>query len=144
MAIVNRDLDASQQKETFNVVLKTVINNATLSVAVFPYPCTIDSIRTVCNGISGAPTALFFRSPAAGITLEAIGTTGLVPSLGVSGVISSQSFLVGAGSTLLSFPANGVLTMISGGGTGAAADAVLVQVVVKKVQEIVAHNGSSS
>jgi len=144
MALVNRDKDASEQKDSVNITLRTVTNGVTIPVLVMPYPCTVQSVRAVCSGISGAPTIAFYKSAAAGITLEAIGISALVvASLGTSGVLGFSG-LAAAGSTLLDFASNGVLTLISGGGTGAAFDYAVVEVCLKKTQDIVAYNGVSS
>lgn len=144
MAIINRAKDVSEQKDVFQARFQTVVNGQTLLLGIAPYPCTIDSIRAVCNGISGAPSAAFYKTAAAGITLEILGTSGVIASVGTSGVISSASFLAAAGSTVLNIASNGQLLMLTAGGTGAAAVEVLVEYVLKKTQDIVAHNGNSS
>lgn len=143
MALVNRDKDASEQKDVVTVTLGATATGVTAAIWIAPYPCTVQSARAVCTGISGAPIISFFKSAAAGITLEAIGISGLVvASLGTSGVLGFSG-LAAAGSTLLDFASNGVLSVTTTGSNAAFVNAV-IELVVKKTQDIVAHNGVSS
>lgn len=146
MAIVNRDLDASQQKETISAVYQngTQINTgSSLVIGVVPYPCLIQSVRVGTFGVSNAPGALFkVQRNASGITLLTIGSTSLIVNLGVSGMFG-HSGIMGAGTTLLTLQTGDVITMdVTQANTYALG--VVAQIVVKKLQDIVSHNGISS
>lgn len=147
MAIVNRDLDASQQKEVvqYQTLAGTVVSTGTtLAVWCAPYPCVIQSARVGTLGVSGAPQARFIvQRMAAGLTILAVGSTSLMTNLGLSGMLG-HSGVMSAGTTLLTLQANDVLGIETAGGSATAAIGVVAQIVVKKLQDIVSHNGISS
>ena len=64
MAIVNRTLDASEQRKVFQqkLVAAELVNGFSGIIAVAPYPCTLDAGAIALYGISGAPQ---FRPPLA-------------------------------------------------------------------------------
>ncbi len=134
MGIINRTLDASQQKEAFKAVHQTVVNTNERLVAIIERPCTLQQFASVCSGISGSPTAIL-RVNRFGSTSYLVGLTMLVPALGTSGPLLAAS-LPASGDTRLALQKNDVITVLYGGGTGAAAEAVTVDIVVQNVQDI--------
>lgn len=149
MAIVNRDLDASQQKDVFQYVSNfvgstTVSTGATGWIAMVPYPGVIQSMRAAAQGLSGAPIVnLQVLRFAGGGTSIAASISGIVlAEIGTSGVMG-YSGLAATGSTLLQVQA-GDLLQFQTGGANTAARVMLLEVVVKKTQDIVSHNGISS
>lgn len=142
MAIVNRDLDASEQRSVLNFRSTAQINTgATHLVALMPYAGSIQSARAVGLGLSGAPIVNFqIQRFAGGNTVIACGISGLVlNAFGTSGVLG-YSGLAAQGSTLLNFQAGDMLLMeFSGANT--AALTVVAEIVVKKTQDIVSMNG---
>lgn len=134
MGIINRTLDSSQQKDGFRANHKTIINTAEFPLAIIDAPCTLQQFASVATGVSGAPTAIL-RVNRFGSTSFLVGLTMLVPALGVSGPMLAAS-LPATGSTTLNLQKNDVITILYGGGTGAAADNVSVEVVVQYIQDI--------
>lgn len=144
MAIVNRDLDASQQKDTVTFFVGAQATGVTFPMAILPYPATLQSVRAVCVGISGAPSISFFNVAASGITLRACSISPMIiASVGTSGAIG-YSGLQAVGHTSLNFAANGILMGLTDGGSGAAYTGACFEIVFKKTQDIVSHNGVSS
>lgn len=145
MAIVNRDLDPSQQKEvlTFNVKLAGV-GGGTYVLGNLPFPCEISKIAVTAKSLSGAPSVeVEGYKWAGGVTINsAIMTALAVPAFGTSGVFVSASLGV-AGSTQVQLAAQDQLVAtITGANT--AADDLCISVVVKKLQDIVSMYGSST
>lgn len=134
MGIINRTLDGSEQKEAFSVNHQTVVNASEKLVKIVERPCTLQQFAAVAGGISGAPTAIL-RVNRFGSTSYLVGLTMLVPALGVSGPMLAAS-LPAAGSTVLNLQKNDVISVLYGGGTGAAATDIAVDIVVQNVQDI--------
>lgn len=134
MGIINRTLDASEQLESYKANYKTVINTNEFPLAVVERAQTIQAVQSSCLGISGAPTAMVRVVRDIGTTFN-VGLTFLVPAVGVSGAMAGLS-LPAAGDTRLNLIAGDVITVIFGGGTGAAADHISVDLVVKNIQDI--------
>ena len=109
-----------------------------------PFPCTIQSGSVFSQGVSGAPQiGLFAQRFAGGITSVAIGISNMVlTAFGTSGV-QGLSGLPTAGSTLLNLQAGDVLTVqTSVSNTGA--NQLVIELVVKKTQDIVSYNNVST
>ena len=134
MGIINRTLDDSEQKEAFAAPVRTVINTLEVPIKIVERPCTLQQISIVGDGLSGSPTALL-RVNRFGGASYVIGSTMLVPDVGLSGPILYPS-LPAAGSTLLNLQKNDVVSVLFGGGTGAAADVATVDIVVENIQDI--------
>ncbi len=134
MGIVNRTLDASEQKEAFSVTQEALINSDVMNVKIIERPCTIQQVRSTCLGISGAPTGQL-RVNRFGSGTFVVGMSFLIPSYGVSGAMAALS-LPAAGATTLNLLKDDLLYVTVGGGTGAAADAVTLEVVVQNIQDI--------
>lgn len=145
MAIVNRDLDASQQKDVLCAQLKTVNTGVTMPVMAIPYPCTIQALRVGAIGTSGAPQWDFLVSRfivGTGNTVFTIGISNLIlAAIGTSGSLG-HSGLAAAGSTLLNLAANDVLMVNASGANTNVTDATL-SLIVKKTQDILSHFGVS-
>lgn len=141
MAINNRDLDAPQQKETISAPLGDVATGATRQVAIVPFPCTLQSVRSAATGVSNAMQLAFqvnrFNVGAGG-TAILLGISNMVlQNIGTSGVIGFSG-LAAQGSTLLSLQAGDVLQVVSSVTNGNATDLV-VELILKKTQDIVSH-----
>lgn len=149
MAINNRSLDASQQKDVYSFAggiqgATQVSTGFTAWIAIMPYPCVIQSARLGAVGLSGAMqvalTALRF---AAGGTSIALGISNMVCNeIGTSGIMG-YSGLAAAGSTLLVLQAGDILQLTTSVANTAAKSLVL-EIVVKKTQDVVAYNGIQS
>jgi hypothetical protein len=145
MAITNRDLDASEQKEVFHWRGHTQINTGYTSwIGVVPFPCVVQSARAVAVGVSAAMQVAFQAQRfAAGNTVIGLGISNLILSnFGTSGCLG-YSGLAAAGSTLLQLQQGDIL-MFETAVTNSAASQLALEVVVKKTQDIVAHNGVST
>ena len=143
MAIVNRDVDASQQKETFTVNLGAVATGATRFCAVMPFPGTLQSVRYAAAGVSNAMQIAIEKITGAGSSGVAMGISNIVAqNRSVSGVVGFSG-LAAAGSTLLTLAAGDVLQIVTSVSSGNATDLAL-QFVVKKTQDIVSHNAVST
>ena len=109
-----------------------------------PYPGVIQSMRAAAQGLSGAPIVnLQVLRFAAGGTSIAASISGIVlAEVGTSGIMGFSG-LAAQGSTLLQLQAGDVLQFQTGG-ANTAARVLLLQVVVKKTQDIVSYHGVST
>lgn len=152
MGVTNRAKDASEQKDVFQwsynraagSSLGPINTGATAWIAIMPYAGVIQSMRAAAAGLSGAmQIALGVQRFAAGGTLIGAGISNLVVAeFGTSGIMG-YSGLAATGSTLLLVQANDVLT-ITTSVANTAANALTVDVVVKKLQDIVSYHGVST
>lgn len=156
MAIVARDLDVSEKKDVLTYTSQfggqslalnggnVIATGTTLFMGMVPYPCTIQSGAVFALGISGAPQiSLGLQRFAAGATNYTIGISNMVLSaFGTSGV-QGLSGLPVAGSTLLNLLQNDVIVVTTAGANTAITN-LIVQLVVKKTQDIVAYQGVST
>lgn len=133
MGIINRTKDASEQKEALKVTTGAAVNSTEFIIAAAERPMTISKVVASCIGISGAPTGLL-RVTRFGGASYFIGASFLIPAVGTSGVMGVS--LPATGSSLLLLQKNDLLTVAVGGGTSAAANSVLVEVVVQNAQDI--------
>lgn len=142
MAIVNRDLDASQQVETVVATLTGTVTDATLPLCVVPYPARLIGAKQVVTGLSGAPNHSLWIGrfvPGAGMTSINIGSSLVAAVFTTSG---AQSFAV---------PGNVTYPLQEGDqlflGTAAANTAcarVSVTLVLRALQDIKQSFGQSS
>lgn len=145
MAIVNRDLDLSEQRVTFQGKTVGVLANSggslTQAEAMFivPFPCTLDAARISSIGssgtvVAGLQTARFITG--AGLTMIPLVTATMTISVfGTSGGVGFS--LPAAGSTLLALQTNDVLILHNFGGSGAALNAgAQMAVVLRAVADI--------
>lgn len=143
MAIINRDKDASEQRDWVNVPVGAIATGVTKNLVVIPYPCTLQSVRASAQGVSNAMQVAFEVLRGTGSSGIPIGISNLVlQNRGTSG-LQGFSGLAAVGSTLLSFQTGDVLQIVTSVANGNATDLVL-QCVLKKIQDIVSLNGSSS
>lgn len=146
MPICNRDLDASQQKDVINVPVGSMATGVTRQLAVIPYPCTLQSVRYFAVGVSNAMQVAvnnYRFVVGAGATTIAMGISNIVlQNTSLSGVVGFSG-LAAVGSTLLQFNAGDVVQIVSSVSNGNATDLV-IDLVLKKTQDIVSHNGVST
>lgn len=169
MAIINRDGEPNEQKEWISWSSQQgaginggtfgngyVPTGATLYLAgPMPYPYMIQTVRGLSpNGGSGAIQLAFSiaRPLVGGMTIIGIGVSNMVVCNGVSfagsgfsGTFATTGYsgLAAQSSTLLIGQAGDVL-MATTAGANTASNLLLVQIVVRKTQDIVSHNGISS
>ena len=149
MAIVNRDKDASEQRDVFQVKVGGVSGGAsgiiapstTFAICIAPYPCELQSVRTWAQGCSSAPILSFYKMvyiSGTGQTAYAMGVSGIplvnFASIGVQGA----SILPGSGSTTIQLNSGDVV--FASNATGAATE-IVVELALKKLQDIVSVNG---
>jgi hypothetical protein len=146
MAVVNRSLDASEQKEVVEFCWNSQVSTgATLLVAPLPYPCTVQSMEGGCLGSSGAPEMKLraLRMTSGGATSIILSISNMIlAALGTSGPLG-YSGLAAAGSTLLNLNYKDVLVLEMAAANSAATQGC-IEIVVKKTQDIVSSNGVQS
>jgi hypothetical protein len=134
MGIINRTLDASEQKQSVTgQAVQTVVNTLETAIAVVPRACTIVDAQATCTGISGSPTGILRVTRFGGASFF-VGSTFLIPAVGTSGVIGIS--LPAAGASQLNLQKDDVVSVLFGGGTGAAAVSAIVDLVVQNTQDI--------
>lgn len=146
MAIVNRDLDASQQKEIVNVAFGAVATAVTKQISILTAPVSLQSVAASALGVSNAMQVAFqvLRFVAgAGATTINLGISNLVlVNQGTSGVLGFSG-LAAQGSTLLNLLAGDVLQVTTSVANGNATD-LTINLVLKRQQDILSLNGISS
>lgn len=137
MSIVNRSMDASEQKEPIRCHVFNPVNGTEVILPPVERAVTITDCKASLLGISGAPTVhlrgLRFIAGTGGSSF-AIGTSFAVTAYGTSGYVSYS--LPATGSSQLSLQKGDALVVIFGGGTGAACTTACVEVVVQNLQDI--------
>lgn len=145
MAIVNRDFDSSEKKLVVNCAYRAVNTGQTIAAFVVPCAVELESVRSACQGLSGSPIISLYKGAftiGTGVALSAVGVSGIVLAAhGTSGV-QGASILPASGSTSIQFNSGDVLYLNSTG-ANTAADSLCVQLVFKKLQDIVQMNGQS-
>ena len=142
MAIVNRDKDATEQKEFINFTLNDVTTTGgTYVICPVPFQCEVKAIRLSAAGLSTVPVfeveAYRFSG---GVTINsAISTATSVGLFGTSGLVSLT--LGTAGSTQV-FVDAGSAFVLTVSGTTAAAARVSGTIVVQKLQDLVTYFGT--
>lgn len=151
MAIVNRTLDASEQRRVgvlqWSNGVTLVGTGVTRVIGIVPWPCTLDAGQIVAFGLSGAPSyALavnrFIAGSGATTYTIAVGASNTPPDFGTSGVGISAMILPASGSTLLNLLANDVLYFVSGV-ANTAATYLAVSLVLKPTQDVKYNFGLS-
>lgn len=153
MAIVNRDLDSSQQQNVLsrtidrslsagasaNIVTPGVQTGITYVVANVPYPSQLSAGAVGSYGVSGSLVlSLWLYRFAGGFTSIVLGQTLAVTAYGTSGmqglsIIGGSSYLLQQGDQLAVYAQ----------GSGAAADQATVSVVIKALQDIRSSFGAT-
>ena len=152
MAIVNRDGDVSETKEWITFVAAPSNGASYLGLGTgltlilagpMPYPFTVQSAMAVATGTSGAPQLAFALNRVignTGVTSIVIGISNYVipssasymPAVGWSGLVQGSTLLLGQ---------RGDILVASTAVANTACTNLLINVVVKKTQDIVSHNG---
>lgn len=149
MAVVNRDLNPSEQMIDLSAVVTTTVAASagqTFQAIQVPWPCILQRVALAPNTISGAPTVAIDikRFTAAGLTQIAyVSTTLAVTAFGLSAAYQSIS-LAGPGTTLAQLQAGDVICvnqLFSGGNV--AAGNMVVTAVLQATQDIKQHFGYS-
>lgn len=137
MALVNRDKDVSEQRETLHSEYGLVVTGVTLQGPIVPVACELQAIRSSAIGLSGAPTAAFTITRfnvGSGVTSITGGATTLThTAVGTSGVQSWS--LAASGNSLIQLQAGDVLTLTSGAANAAVAG-LSVSYVLKVLTDI--------
>jgi hypothetical protein len=157
MAIVGRDLDVSERKVAFQwcsqgsgqsyavIASGQVIGISTLiDMFMVPFPCTIQSGSVYSLGNSSNPQiSLNCVRWAPGATTFAIGISNMVLTVfGTSGV-QGLSGLPVSGSTLLNLQMGDIMQVVTSA-ANTAIGKLMLELVVKKTQDIVAYNNVST
>lgn len=150
MAIVNRDLDVSQQKVIMSfrspsTAAAPVVTGVSLMIAQVSSPGNLVGINVSALGISGAPQLAFsIQRMAPSQTFISIGISNMVlGNIGTSGGAVGYSGIGPLGSTLLQLQARDVI-FVSTAAANTSSDVLLIDLVMKKTQDILAVYGSSS
>ena len=137
MGIINRTMDASEQKEAIKISVLAPVNGSEVLIPPFERNVTISDAKVSLLGISGAPTVhlrgLRFIAGTGGSSF-AIGSSFAVTAFGTSGYLSYS--LPASGSTLLNLQKGDCISVIFGGGTGAACTTATLELVVQNVADI--------
>ena len=147
MAIVNRDLDASEKKQDYQSKFTTAVAaSAGQAYIAFKaaYPCTLKQISIAADGVSGTPSLHFalnrFIVGSGATTIPGVGATTAVLAFGTSGAVGVS--MAANGSTLLNLQTNDcvlVQQLFSGGNVSAVG--LEVTVVVQAAQDIKQYFG---
>ena len=141
MAIVNRDLDPSEQIHTLDssaVLAVAASAGVDYPIAIVPYPSTLKAVSVAAFGLSGSPFVqlAISRNAAAGATII---VTGVAASLAIqsAGTSGPQAMVLAtAGSTLLALQSGDVLMLRQLFSGGNVASIVAVTAVVQATQDI--------
>lgn len=136
MAIINRDLDASQQTNVVNASLTNTITGQTYCLGVIPYPAQLIAATQAVIGLSGSPNHSLWLQRfvvGVGVTSVSIGNSLVATTFGTSGV---QGFSLPNAATLtLLLQANDML-VLSTGAANTATTNTTVTFVIKALQDI--------
>lgn len=137
MGIINRTMDASEQKEAKTVTVLSPVNGSEVLLPPLERAMTLVDAKASLLGISGAPTVhlrgLRFIAGTGGSSF-AIGSSFAVTAFGTSGYLSYS--LPASGSSQLNLQKGDAISVIFGGGTGAACTTATVELVLQNVQDI--------
>lgn len=138
MAIINRDLDASEQLHTVSGAHSLVVANVSRDFCKIASAGDIKAIAISARAVSGAPIAFMDikRWSGAGVTtIQGVGLTLVLTAHGISTAWLAMP-LAAAGSSLLSVQAGDVCVLRTANVANTAADDVTLDVVVKAAQDI--------
>lgn len=153
MAIINRDGDNSEKKEWCTWVGSNGVTGIPTGASIFlcgpiPYPYQFQTIQAYAVGMSGAPQLAFYifrplvAGPGAsfpGCTYISIGNSNMVLTNGLTAMPLGYSGLVTQGSTLLIGQQWDSIVAVTSVANSACTQLV-VNMVLKKTQDIVSHN----
>lgn len=138
MAIVNRDLDGSEQHVEVTAHLGAVATGTTAFLFHAPWPCTLKYVRAAAQGVSNA-MQVAFEKLSIGSSGIPMGISNLVlQNYSVSGSVA-YSGLAAAGATVLKLSAGDVIKGVTSVANGNATDLVLTMV-LQKTQDIVSND----
>lgn len=140
MAIVNRDLDPSQQQVVLGAQVSNTATGATYCLGIVPFPAQFMAAQQVAVGLSGAPNHSIWIQRfvvGAGVTSINIGASLVSQVFGTSG---AQAFTAPGSATFLLQAGDALLLATAAANTGAAQ--VNVTMVLKALQDIRTHFGS--
>ena len=132
MAIVNRDLDSSEQKRVVNIKLGGTVTGSTYLLHVVPSQSRLVAAVQAAEGISGSPVHslwLYRFNAGAGLTNIVLGSTIPVTAYGTSGAATFSVSAAGmtnplqAGDALVLF-VQGANSAVSGCAVGLAIQAL--------------------
>jgi hypothetical protein len=141
MAIVNRDLDSSQQVVNMSALVQNTSVGSSYALAVIPCPMQLVGAGVASKGLSGAPNLSLWIERfvvGTGYTAIAIGASLVAQAFGTSG---GQTFNVGAGVTY-TLQAGDVVSLASAGANTAAL-MHNVTLALKALQDIKTSFGAS-
>ncbi len=137
MAIINRTLDSSEQKEAWPFAANAVASGTDIVVKVVERACTITDCKVTSLGFSGAPVlqlkALRFVAGTGGSSFL-IGASFVLSAQGTSGMQSYS--LPATGSSQLLLQKGDVVIAWSQGGAATACTALAGEIVVQNMQDI--------
>lgn len=153
MSITNRNLHPTQQLDWITYISPQSVGNstliqtgATIILEMMPYAGNIQSGLVAATGVSNAmQLALKIHRfvPGSGFTLISVGLSNLVlQNVSTSGPIGFSG-LPTSGSTLLSFVTGDIL-FLQTSVSSAAATSLVLELVVKKTQDIVSFNNAAT
>lgn len=135
MAIVNRDLDNTEQRETLNGQIQAAVTGVTYCVAQVAYPAQLISAWVSGRGLSGTPHLSMWLhrfTPGSGFTSIVMGSTVALPSFGTSGGITFNVSAAG-----VTYPLQtGDQLVIYTQAANTAADQISSSLVVEALQDI--------
>jgi hypothetical protein len=145
MAITNRDLDVSEQRQVLQAqVNSTIATGVSLMLWQVTTPCAAQAGAFAALGLSGSPQYMLnvLRWTSAGSTIIPLGISNITVSaaVGVSGAAQGWSGIRAAGSSLLVLQVGDAI-MLSSAGTNAAAEKLAVALVVQKTSDIASQLG---
>lgn len=146
MAIINRDLDVSEQIKVLEYQAGAVATGVTLLGVGIPFPASLKAINVVAVGLSGTPTLAFGIGrfiAGSGFTFITGGVTATVtvPAMGTSGAVTVTG--LSAGSSLLALQRGDQLMAVSGGANSAVTQ-LSIGVVVQALQDFKTSFGQGS
>lgn len=137
MAIVNRDLDVSQQREALPFTYQNTATGLTLQAVIVPYASTLNAVGLAPVGLSGTPAVdlrVWRFIVGTGVTTIAGGATTLtLTAVGTSGV--NMMVLAASGSSFLNLLAKDIITLTTSGSNAALAQ-LGGEVVITAIQDI--------
>lgn len=138
MALVNRDKDASEQKD---VVTFTRLLAAAGSYMIWqaPYNFEVVAVAATARAISGAMTARVDINKFGGTNSASMMVALTVPAYGTSGAFVSASLAAAGSSFIQGAPKDSLWVVVP---ASVAADDLVLTVTVKKLQDIVSYNGA--
>lgn len=152
MAICNRDLDSTQQINTFNCPLggnaavaatsaPGLVTGITYQLAIIPYQSVLSSAMVTAMGVSGSPNLSLWVNrfiAGSGVTSMAIGNSLVATTWGTSGAMTFT--ISGAGLTGLQA---GDVISLSVAAANTAANCAVVTLAIKALQDLRTTFGAS-